>query len=59
MKMIQEEYNVGKSTIYDLKSDKDKILQYAADCESANLNLQRGRDRIVLFISFLILTNVL
>ena len=30
MKMIQEEYNVGKSTIYDLKSDKmvmeDKLL---------------------------------
>ena len=29
MKMIQEQYNVGKSTIYDLKSDKmvmDKLL---------------------------------
>ena len=30
MKMIEEEYNVGKSTIYDLKSDKmvmeDKLL---------------------------------
>ena len=37
VKMIQEEYNVGKSTIYDLRSDKEKILQYAAECESANL----------------------
>ena len=37
VKMIQEEYNVGKSTIYDLGSDKEKILQYAAECESANL----------------------
>ena len=35
--MIQEEYNVGKSKIYDLRSDKEKILQYAAECESANL----------------------
>ena len=30
VKMIQEEYNVGKSTIYDLKSDnmvmEDKLL---------------------------------
>ena len=30
VKMIQEQYNVGKSTIYDLKSDKmvmeDKLL---------------------------------
>ena len=37
VKMIQVEYNVGKSTIYDLRSDKEKILQYAAECESANL----------------------
>ena len=37
VKMIQEEYNVGKSKIYDLRSDKEKILQYAAECESANL----------------------
>ena len=35
--MIQEEYNVGKSTIYDLRSDKEKILQYAAECESAKI----------------------
>ena len=41
MKMIQEEYNVGKSTIYDLRSDKEKILQYAAECESANLMKNR------------------
>ena len=41
VKMIQEEYNVGKSTIYDLRSDKEKILQYAAECESANLMKNR------------------
>lgn len=34
--MIQEAYNVGKSTIYDLKSNKETILQYAAECQSAN-----------------------
>ena len=41
VKMIQEEYNVGKSTIYDLRSDKEKILQYAAECESANVMKNR------------------
>ena len=41
VKMIQEEYNVGKSKIYDLRSDKEKILQYAAECESANLMKNR------------------
>ena len=41
VKMIQEEYNVGKSTIYDLRSDKEKILQYTAECESANLMKNR------------------
>ena len=41
VKMIQEEYNVWKSKIYDLRSDKEKILQYAAECESANLMKNR------------------
>ena len=41
VKMIQEEYNVGKSTIYDLRSNKEKIIQYAAECESANLMKNR------------------
>ena len=39
--MIQEEYNVEKSKIYDLRSDKEKILQYAVECESANLMKNR------------------
>ena len=41
VKMIQEKYNVGKSTIYDFRSDNEKILQYAAECESANLMKNR------------------
>ena len=49
VKMIQEEYNVGKSTIYDLRSDKEKILQYAAECESANLMKNRKTMKPVKF----------
>ena len=44
VKMIQEEYNVGKSTIYDLRSDKEKILQYAAVRVSKSNEKQKNNE---------------
>lgn len=34
MKNIMEEFKIGKSTVYDLKRDADKILHFAAESDS-------------------------
>ncbi|XP_067123326.1 jerky protein-like [Centruroides vittatus] len=34
MKKIMEEFKIGKSTVYDLKRDADKILHFAAESDS-------------------------
>ena len=45
VRMLCQQYNIGSSTVYDIKKQKNKILKFYSECESKkNLDIRKKTD---------------